>query len=238
MSHMRTATQFLREIANHYYPDGITILFAKECHSSCLFSLIKTHYLCFHDQILCNLIVHDLFDLPNLFRSHCLSMAKVKTRSLSILIRTGLLYMISQHLPECFLQQMSCRMVLTGIATIQCRDRKRSIFTLVHDSGHHFSNMSDSASRQFDRILNIKDTLPGTYHTKVAFLTTHCCIKGCLKGYYGSLFSFKQGILPFASCVHRCNAAFCRQGIITDKLTDNGSIQALIKPRIFNSKLC
>ena len=46
-----------------------------------------------------------------LFRSHRTEVGKVKAQALVVLIRTGLVHMVAQHLAQGSLQQMGARMV-------------------------------------------------------------------------------------------------------------------------------
>jgi len=104
-------------------------------------------------------------------------MCKVKAKTLCIHIRTCLLNMTSKHYTKCFLQQMSCTVILTGILSIcSIHSQGNSIANLKHTLGNN-TNMSNTSTLQMDRIFHCKLIIAFCNRSLISSLTTHCCIK-------------------------------------------------------------
>ena len=179
---MRTTTKlhtesFLSVCLHLYYTNFVSIFFTKQRHSTCLLSILDRHLFCDNLQIFGNLFINDCLYFCNLFVCHRGEMCKVKAKTLCIHIRTCLLNMASKHYTKCFLQQMSCTVIFTGILSIcSIHSQGNSISNLKHTLGNN-ANMSNTSTLQMDRIFHCKLIIAFCNRSLISSLTTHCCIK-------------------------------------------------------------
>ena len=103
MLYMSTTTQFLREVSHGYHADSIAVFFSEQSHSSALLRILDAHDIGNNCNILCDLLVDQSLYFSDLFCSHSLSVAEVKTGSCAVLVRTLLFYMITQYDLQCLL---------------------------------------------------------------------------------------------------------------------------------------
>ena len=103
MLYMSTTTQFLREVSHGYHADSIAVFFSEQSHSSALLRILDAHDISNNCNILCDLLVDQSLYFSDLFCSHSLSVAEVKTGSCAVLVRTLLFYMITQYDLQCLL---------------------------------------------------------------------------------------------------------------------------------------
>ena len=92
---MSTTTEFLGEIAHRYDTDRLAVLFSEESHRTGLLCLINRHNIGCYRNRLVDLLIDHILNLFKFFRCHCCKMRKVKSCTLAVLIRTGLLNMCS-----------------------------------------------------------------------------------------------------------------------------------------------
>ena len=118
VGYMSTTTQLLGEITHRYHANVLRIFLVKQCHGTALLCLLNVHHIGSHRKCCTDLFIYQSLDLCDLLSSHRLEMSKVKTKSVRSYQRTLLLYMTSQNSLQCFLKQMSCTVILTGICTI------------------------------------------------------------------------------------------------------------------------
>ena len=103
MLYMSTTTQFLGEVSHGYHADSIAVFFSEQSHSSALLRILDAHDIGNNCNILCDLLVDQSLYFSDLFCSHSLSVAEVKTGSCAVLVRTLLFYMITQYDLQCLL---------------------------------------------------------------------------------------------------------------------------------------
>ena len=113
-----TTTEFFGEVSHRYHTYLLVVFLTEECHCSGFLSLFYIHDVCVYFKACLNLFVYKIFCCLDLLSCHSLEMSKVKTKSVRSYQRALLLYMTSQNSLQCFLKQMSCTVILTGICTI------------------------------------------------------------------------------------------------------------------------
>ena len=95
---MGTTAEFRGYFTHLYYTNGFAILLTEESHSTGLLRFIKGHHLSINGKSCTDSIIYDRFDLSNLFLGHSREMSEVETDSVSVVVRTSLLYMLTQNL--------------------------------------------------------------------------------------------------------------------------------------------
>ena len=190
MRYMGTATEFLGEITYRYNSDRVSVLLTKECHGTCLLCFIYGHYICNDFDIFSNLFINDCFHLCNLFFCHGLTMAKVKSCTVCVLVGTLLFYMVAKYLTERSLKKMSCSMVLAGLCSVSSINIKLRAVTFPDHARFNVSYMTYPSTGNLNRFINNKCTCSSFDNTTVAFLTTHGSVERSLCSNDRSLITF------------------------------------------------
>ena len=102
--YMCTATELSGELSHGNDSDFLSVLFAKQSHCPGLLCLINGHDIGTDFHALVDLFIDHVFHFLQLFRSHGCKVGEIESGTFTVLIRTRLLDMCTQHFTECFLQ--------------------------------------------------------------------------------------------------------------------------------------
>ena len=122
-----------------------------------------------------------MFYFAYLFRSYLLEVREVETQRLRSYQRTLLLYVITKHLTQSFVEQVSTRVVGSTSSTLI------SIYASHHRSVEMFRQFLGDMDRQVVFFLGIDDfdSFEFAYqYTCIAYLTTAFCIERSVAQYY------------------------------------------------------
>ena len=125
-------------------------------------------------NVLTNHVVHHTLYLTQLLVSHLLEVREVETQRVGAHERTLLLYMVAQHLLQCIVQQVGCRMVGSRCITLVC------IYTSHELSRWVFGQLLDDVYALVVLALGVDnlDSLVLVHqYTAVTYLSTHLSVE-------------------------------------------------------------
>ena len=96
---VRSAAEFFGEAAHGNHSHLAAVLLAEEGHCSALLRLVDAHDLGADLKVVRDLLVDDLLDSADLLSGHGFAVGEVEAGSLRVLVGSGLLDMITKHLP-------------------------------------------------------------------------------------------------------------------------------------------
>ena len=76
---MSTSAELYGPVSHINYSYGIAVLFSEECHRTGSLGFLDAHNVGNYSEIICYLLVNDLFNLGYLLGCHCLTVAEVET---------------------------------------------------------------------------------------------------------------------------------------------------------------
>ena len=136
---MSTSAQLAAVVSYRNDSDSIAVLFAEEGRSASLCSILRRHHFSSDIQEVADLVVDHLFNACDLFCSHSLEMAEVKSETILCNRRTCLLYMISENFLESLVQQMRCSMICRSPVSLNCyRHSFDAVAYLEHSAEHRY----------------------------------------------------------------------------------------------------
>ena len=232
VGYVSTCTELFGEVAHADHAHLLAVFFTKKRHGSGLFCFFHGHDLCHNRKLCSDFFVDNLFHLCDLFRCHSLEVGEVKTQTVFIVVGTGLLHMASQHGTKCFLQQMSCAVVLSRIVSLLSVDGKGYRIAGLEHTLCHTSDMSDLVSKHLHRIFHHELSVLAAYHAGVGMLSAAGGVKWSLFHEDGSHLSVGEGLGNLRIGGHDCDLGIILVMVVAHKCSGDGRIDGLVNGHI------
>ena len=224
---MGTAAKLNRVATHIYHTNGVTILFAEQGHCAHCLCLIDGHLPNIYGVTLQNSTLNDGINTGQLLRCYCGVVREVKTQTVGLYQRTGLMHMIAQHALQCLLQQVGCGVSThNALPTLHINGRANNVIDLDRAAAH-CTAVEISAALVLLDIGYLKTAVANQQHTVVSCLTAHFRIEGSLIQHDHTLLAACDRTGNLFADAHSGNLCFAVVDIVAHKLS-SGNVRTEI----------